>query len=156
MKNDFSESAICQTLISLVKSAAADQVPLAFLMTHDNLKLWQVLLVSDPQVAVLAAETLCRVCSQDLQPWTGQITKLLPTLLHVVKYKGAGPAAQAGSTAHPASSKQVPLLFFTISALVRLSGVEELAAEIVRQAGVQDLVEVLDIRNAAICQVSRE
>lgn len=161
VKNDLPESAISQTLISLVKLAAADQFPLAAMLAGDNLKLWQGLLVSDPQVAVLAAETLCRVCGQNLEPWTCQIAKLLPMLLHVVRYKGAGlgPAlseesAPTDAGSNPGASKQVPLLFFTISTLVRLSGVEELALGIVRQGGVQDLVEALDVSNSAICQVS--
>lgn len=141
---------LSKALMQLVKVAAADQMPAAVVMSAQNLQVWQKLLLSEPQVAVLAAEVLCRVCGQDVKPWTSQVTQLLPTLLQVVRQKGCGPAEAGGDEN---ASKQIPLLFFCISALVRLSGTHEMAKQIVQQGGLEVVIEALTIDNPAICQV---
>jgi hypothetical protein len=51
-------------------------------------------------------------------------------------------------------SRRVPLLFFAISALVRMAAVPQAAAAVGQQGGLQLLVDALNVAPAAVCQVT--
>jgi hypothetical protein len=162
-----------------VKHAAAEHVPLAAVMQPKRLALLAQLLHAEPSVAVLAAEVLCRVCSQELQPWGSQLVKVVPDLLALVEQCSSSSSSSRGSSSAGSSSSEatasssnssaevgdtegvelteqqqrLPLLFFAVSALVRMSSDSEVAAAVVACGGVPVLVHALRVSPPAVCQV---
>jgi hypothetical protein len=145
-------------------------------MRPQRLSLLAQLLHAEPAVAVLAAEVLCRVFSQELQQYGSQLVQLVPDLLDVVAQcsSSCGSSLPAGIlTPHPddpadcvegSSSlpadeaeeqrqQRLPLLFFAVSALVRMSSARQVAEAVVRQGGVHVLVHALRVSPPAVCQV---
>jgi hypothetical protein len=170
-----------QTLTSIVKLAAADHIPLAAVMQPQRLGLLAQLLHAEPAVAVLAAEVLCRVCSQDLQHYGSQLVQLVPDLLAVVEQcssscsssssaveetagrEAASTVASSSSSSSDAQAENeasdhqqqcLPLLFFAVSALVRMSSDRQVAEAVVQRGGVPVLVHALRVSPPAVCQVS--
>jgi hypothetical protein len=166
-----------QTLTSIVKLAAADHIPLAAVMQPQRLDLLAQLLHAEPAIAVLAAEVLCRVCSQDLGHYGSQLVQLVPDLLAVVEQCSSScscscssstsavsdPAAdinsssssdaQAWQDATEHQKQCLPLLFFAVSALVRMSSDRQVAMAVVDGGGVPVLVHALRVSPPAVCQV---
>ena len=73
--------------------------------------------------------------------WAPWLLPAVPVLLRVV-----------GANRAPDSTR-VPLLFFAISALVRMAAVPQAAAAVGQQGGLRLLVDALNVAPAAVCQV---
>jgi hypothetical protein len=127
--------------MAIVKIAAGEQLPLTAVMTPKRLQLLLQLLTSDTAVAVLSAEILCRVCSQEIEPFSNMLSAAISPLLDIVRQN---PQPEA---------RKVPLLFFAVSTLVRMCSVTDLAQQMVAQGGVPLLVAALNVAPAAVCQV---
>jgi hypothetical protein len=143
---------VTDSLLLLVGMSAAGQLRLEWLLEEGGWALallGRLLACQEMGVAVLAAEVVCRVCDGDLDAHAPALYDLVPALLSLVRRH----------TPHPSMAAQLegaalPLVFFSISALVRLTSSPRLARAIVEARGVTILTAVLTTQPSAICQVT--